>query len=506
MTVVASEATIPLADLDAVLAPRDQMVRERALGSGRYELEEGPFRHYRRTVVVEHLPDGQRAHVRQTVDFRLAIPYFAVVFVLPVRMTLRRIGPMRHHFPWWSPPCRLDAAASQALGTLCAASIVAGYLNTLLTQTIAFAADEFDVGNSAQGVAGGVVRVGGMLAFAVVALADRRGRRTLVLWTAALGIGVASLGSLAPSLPWLTATQFLARPLGSALLVVVAIQAVEEMPAGARAYAVSLLAMTTGLGAGLCVLALPLADLGESGWRIVYVIPLVALPLLRGVARNLHESRRFERPHVEATMAGHGRRFWLLGISALLVSVFTAPGSFFQNRYLEDERGFSAARISLLTVVTNAPGGLGIIIGGRMADARGRRIVGAIGLLGNAVGTALFFALAGWPLWGANALGAVVGGMSVPALSVYGPELFPTSLRGKANGLLTTLGLTGSLIGLVLVGWLSDRIGSFALPISLVALGPVMVAVLVLVAFPETAKHELEELNPEDRLPPPSSP
>ena len=141
------------------------------------------------------------------------------------------------------------------------------------------------------------------------------------------------------------------------------------------------------------------------------------------------------------------------------------------------------------------------MFGGRVADARGRRVVGAIGLATGAIGSAMFFRTTGWQMWWWNLAGSVFGSMSVPALAVYGPELFPTALRGKANGLLAAIGLCGSLIGLVGVGVLSDHFdGSFATPMALAAVAPVLVALLVLVAYPETAQLELEQINPEDVL------
>ena len=152
--------------------------------------------------------------------------------------------------PWWAPPERLDDRGANALGALGLLSIVFGYLDTLFTQTIPFAGDEFGAGNSAQGVAGSVVRVGGVIALVVVAAADRRGRRKALLWSAAAGCALAATGALAPSLPWLAASQMLARAFATALVILVAIVAAEEMPAGSRAYAISLLAMAGGLGAG----------------------------------------------------------------------------------------------------------------------------------------------------------------------------------------------------------------------------------------------------------------
>ena len=57
----------------------------------------------------------------------------------------------------------------------------------------------------------------------------------------------------------------------------------------------------------------------------------------------------------------------------------------------------------------------------------------------------------------------------------------------------------GSL--LLVVCSLSDRSGGLADAMPVVAIGPALLAVLILVAYPETAHRELEDLNPEDPLP-----
>ena len=101
-------------------------------------------------------------------------------------------------------------------------------------------------------------------------------------------------------------------------------------------------------------------------------------------------------------------------------------------------------------------------------------------------------------MWMWSVIGGIVGGLTVPALGVYRPELFPTGLRGKAAGILELIGVCGSAVGLIFVGHLADRWGSFAGPIAIVGCAALAVAVLVVVAFPETAQRSLEELNPED--------
>lgn len=496
MSPLVTSRVLTRAEAEAALIPRAGLVRERPAGDSRFEAVEGPVAAYERRVETEPL-DEDRVRVTETIEFRLAIPFFGWLFAMPFRRALARGDPRT---PWWAPPDRVDARGATVLGTLAVAAIVGGYLGGLLSHTIAFAGREFDASAAAQGTAGIAARFGGVIALLVAAgAADRFGRRRTILVTAAVGCIVTAVGALAPSLAWHTAAQAIARPLGIALLVCVSIAAAEEMPAGSRAYAVSVLGMSAAFGSGIGIMALPLADIAPWGWRLLHVLPLVGLPLLVRVGRHLPETRRFERPHVEARLAGHVGRFWLLAASAVLVNLFVAPASFFLNKFLVDERGFSAAGVAAFTLVTATPGAIGVLVGGRLADTRGRRPVGAVALVVATVGTVFAFHSVGSPLWLWTLLASVVGSASVPALGVYGPELFPTSLRGRVGGLLAITSLVGSAVGLLVGGAVADSPGGLATALIPLALGPLAVAALVLLAYPETARRELEELNPEDR-------
>jgi MFS family permease len=197
-------------------------------------------------------------------------------------------------------------------------------------------------------------------------------------------------------------------------------------------------------------------------------------------------------------MAGHGNRLLLLAASAFLLALFATPASQLMNQFLREERGFSASRISLFSVLTNTPGFIGVVVGARLADLRGRRIVGAVAVVGGVGLTAAMVLSSGWSMWALSLVGAIIGAAAIPALGVYGPELFPTSLRGRANGLISVFGVSGTVVGLLTAGYLSDRWGGLGRPLLLLSIGPLVMAVLVLVAYPETAHQELEELNPED--------
>ncbi|HEY4376519.1 MAG TPA: hypothetical protein VGM93_05150, partial [Acidimicrobiales bacterium] len=56
----------------------------------------------------------------------------------------------------------------------------------------------------------------------------------------------------------------------------------------------------------------------------------------------------------------------------------------------------------------------------------------------------------------------------------------------------------GSATGLVIAGRLNEHYGHYGPGIALVGIGPLVVAVLVLAFYPETAHRSLEDLNPED--------
>ena len=551
--------------------PRSDIVAEHAVGADLFEALDGPFSRYERrltlnradsavsdetttatstvsnetTTATSAVSQDQRRYtaedglweLTETIDYRLAVPAWGWLFYWPVRRAL--LNRQETHRYWWAPPDRLDARCSTILALLCTIQVVDGYLGTVLTQTITFAADEFGHDNTAQGIVLAAVRVGVLIALVTVALADRHGRRRLLL---AAGIGSCAftvLGALSPGLWFLGGSQLVARGLSTALGILIFVFAAEEMPARSRAWSISVLVLCAGLGSGMAVWVLSVADIDIRAWRIVYLVPLAGGALLIWAGRRLPESRRFQIAYTEPTHTGqddarHGEllerqpepdavvnrqaaasrvdnsveqtrarrnsRLRLLAVSAFLLAVFAAPASGLRNDFLKDERGYSATAIVAFTLATNTPAGIGIFVGGQLADRHGRRRVGAAGLVFGAVLTASAFFVKGAALWLLAVAGVTLGAIAVPALAVYGPELFGTQSRGRSNGLITTVGVAGSALGLLVAGWMSDALdGRLGPALALLAAGPLIVAVLVLWKYPETAGKELEALNPEDR-------
>jgi len=507
------------------LQPRDGLVVEAAAGDGHFVLGRGPFTEYERIVSIGSADvDGERGDhdgqvtVTETIVYRIAVPIWGFLFARPVRRALRNPSPTPRR-AWWMPPDHLDARAASGLSLLCVFSVLGGYLGTLLSQTNTFFKEEFGSTDGQIGTMLAVVRIGALLALAVVALADRRGRRWVLLGSALAGCVITATGALAPSLVWLGISQTLARAFATALILVISIMAVEEMPAGSRAFAVSLLTASAALGGGMCVMLLSVAGLGEAAWRVLFVVPLAAIPAVVRLGRRIPETHRFTTANARGSTGGGAdspgdgaapRRWWripkgldrgrlaLLSVSGLALAVFAIPASAFLNEYLRTERHFSTGAIIVFQLATNTPGGVGIVVGGKLADRRGRRLVGAVGLAAGVGFSLATYLVAGWSIWLFSLLASLIGAMAIPALAVYGPELFPTHLRGSANGIINLASVVGSAVGLLLAGRLADQMSSLGPAMAVLALGPLVVIGLVLLRYPETASVELEHLNPDD--------
>ena len=389
----------------------------------------------------------------------------------------------------------------RVLWLLALASIPFAFVNTLFTQTVSFAADDFGRTDSAIGVGAAITRWGVIIVPPIALFADRIGRRTMLVaaaWAAPLS---AASGAVAPNFEWLVVSQSLARPLALVINVLILVILTEEMSRETRARSVGLVAIASSVGAGVAVAALPLADTSDAGWRWLYLLSLIWLPVAFVLQRQLRETQRFTRVQtftdsVPVARVSRSRLFTQI-VAAFLISVFIASASVYFVNYLRDERNYNALMVSIFTIVTAMPAGFGLIIGGRIADRRGRRQVGAFSL---AIGTLLVvvaFATAGPAMWISQLVGGFFLGISFPALGVYRGEMFPTAHRSAGAATVTACGLIGGSLGLIAAGQLLARGWSYGEVMATLALAPILVMVLVLTKFPETVHRELEDITPD---------
>jgi predicted MFS family arabinose efflux permease len=280
-----------------------------------------------------------------------------------------------------------------------------------------------------------------------------------------------------------------------------------------------MLALAGGFGFSFSVVTLPFGDLAPWAWRIPFALGGATIFLAPAVARRLGETARYTalsmrtdvvRGRARDVFDRHRSRFLLLAVVAFLTSFFSGPSSSFMNKYLTDIRGFTNTDIALFRSVTTAvPGLVGIIVGGRLAELRGRRPVAALALA-VATGTQMiFFLTGGLSLWVMAAVSIFMAGAGGIALGTLDAELFPTEVRGTSNAMLYVLSVVGSATGLLIAGGLADELGGIGRSVALTGIGSLLVALIVVPLLPESAARVLDDVSPTqtttDARPPPAT-
>ena len=474
---------------------------------------QGPYTSYRRSVTLSKVPNSEgQLLVRQIIDVELQTPFLKWLLWPPIAAELKRLTPRKRN-PWWLPPEILDARSISILCVLAILAIIAGYQNSLMSQTLTYAVKDFHASNFAESVVISLSRIDVLFTLLMMVVADRLGRRKVLLHTVFWGAILSALGALAPNLQWLALAQSAARSFVAAALALIVIYAAEEMPAGSRAYAIGILTACGVIGAGANVFLV--AGVNFYSWRTIFAISALGCLFIPACAKVLPESKRFIKRESRLerskgvglgvvrdipTLRSHMSRLILLICLGLLIQLFAFPTTQFLNQFLRTERGYTPGHIVIYNVFTTIPGALGLYGGGRLADKYGRKGVAAFSLVVGSLAMVAGYLSHGWEMWFFHMIAQVLGGALIPATTVLGPELFPTNLRGVSFGIFTIAQGVGSVIGLLLVGWLagSARLGNLGLPMAVVGVGPILMAIILLRYFPETAHLELEQINPED--------
>ena len=220
----------------------------------------------------------------------------------------------------------------------------------------------------------------------------------------------------------------------------------------------------------------------------VYVIPCSAS---RSALRRRRACRAAGSPPT-ATSPCSGPRPDRAGRFFLISAVRDAGHEQLMNDFLKDERGFSAcrARCSMADDMDGIRAG-----GRRMADVLERVDRGG-GVAGGAHAhpVASFMSTAG-PMWVWNLFGTILAAAAGPALGCTACAFVPHGAQA-ADGIIQTVSVAGSALGLVFAGHLVDQQVALASAMRPLLIGPLVVAVLVLLFFPETARRRLGGAEP----------
>lgn len=412
------------------------------------------------------------------------------------------------------PPVALPGHQIKVLLLVSFAFMIAGYDIQLLGLVLPYVAGDFGIQPGDEGEIIMYARFGVLVAFPLAMLADRFGRRRMLLVTI-LGSAITTLlTAFAQNETQFVFLQASVRTFGYAQDMISIVVIAEEIADQARGWALGLLAASAALGGGLSAVIFTLIEILPFGWRALYVIGAVPIFIIAWAWRAMPETRRFEQLKAEqanqtgpkglaaawanfhALAVTHGRRFWtVMGLTFPLAFGLTCAMVLLPT-FLKSDLNLAPHWVSAIFVGGGLFGLFGNFLAGRYADRHGRKpvflfaslvFIAAMGTLYLGPHQPILIGV----LWGLGvfcffALEVVVGAWSA--------ELFPTENRSTASGARLAVNIIGGGAALLVQSFLYGPLGGRAESIA-VLLPAIVIATIIAMAFiPETSGKTLEEI------------
>ncbi|MCP5070409.1 MAG: MFS transporter [bacterium] len=359
---------------------------------------------------------------------------------------------------------------------------------------------------------GALVHFGAIPAFFFGPIADRLGRRRVLMGTIVAYTLLTGATAFAPDSTSFVVLQFLARMFAVAEVMLAYVVITEELDPESRGWGIGALAALGACGHGLAYGLLPFIHYLPTGWRVPYLSGLGALLAIAWMRRNLPETARFEAHAARRVPTGTLRavvepliglarmypgRLAAIGSVIFLLAFAERAASFFGPKYLQEVHGWLPGQISAMGI---ALGIIGITAGawaGRASDRYGRRVVAAAFLVAHPIAVLIYYNLGGFvlpPAWILMVFTGMAGGV---VLAATANELFPTSYRSTASGARTIIATLGGVLGLSAESALYAITGSHWTAISMLVAVGLAAPVIFWLTIPETAGQNLENVSPE---------
>lgn len=417
--------------------------------------------------------------------------------------------------PWWIPPilggvpAQIEAAHLRLLGLVSLAMLFENYDLCMLGHSLPQIAKAFDLDDVELGWFTTLTRLGALAAIFVLPLADRIGRRRLLLLSL-VGMSMGSvLTALAQSPVQFVAAQIATRSFIISAAVTSFVMVSEEFPAANRGWGIGILGGVGAVGFGLGTLLYGFVQWLPFGWRALYAIGVLPLLLLPMMARGLQETARFTasqsdnidggttqgilRPFADLLRRSPGRVAAVASIGAL-ANAGIGPSFQFVSQFLQIERDWTPGTFAAFSIGFGAIAVLGNPLAGHLSDRFGRRVVASVVLGLFPLATMAFYlgppALIALP-WTLMLLLAMASSVCVRTLAT---EVFPTAYRGTGAGMIALIETVGATTGLMAYTLLVTALGSQVVAISSVVTVCFGAAACVLLV-PETAQRALEDVS-----------
>jgi AAHS family 3-hydroxyphenylpropionic acid transporter len=391
------------------------------------------------------------------------------------------------------------------------------YIQALGGLAAPFLAADFQLDDAAITAIAGWIALGAFGTALATRLADRYGRRRVLVASFAGLPPLALVSALAWGVPSYVVPQIGVNALLGTLVTALAVAVAERSTDAGRASGQAWFGFYASFGGAVALIMGALVPLLPGGWRAFWglaALPVLAIPLVRA---RLAETERFttarDSGRVATTRArdlfrgAYRRRAIGLLAVALLKPVAVAATSTWPYYHMVKTLELSPATASLVYFLGGGIGLVGNPLGARLTDRWGRRPTSLLGtLLAIASGVAFYYvpaetaAISPLPM-----LVALMAGNQI-ATSAFtvadrciDAELFPTALRATYLGaarLMTAGSGVAAMFGLSVLAAPLGSLGNAIAVLSIASLLPALAIFLAVV--PETRGLSLEHASLED--------
>ncbi len=384
-----------------------------------------------------------------------------------------------------------------------------GFDDALINIALPYIQADFGLNTQQVSYSLSIIGLGTMFAFFLVRLADKMGRRPILLFSIVCYTLCSFITAFAQNMMFLVFWQFLARIFligcWSLSYVIVA----EEFEAHQRGKASSILQAVAVSGALVLSLLLPVFTALNIGWRGMYIVG--ALPLIpvvifhkwlpetqmflemkaKRIAGIEEENPKEKQNFFEVWKPEYRKNMIIMSIVWVLL-YFGVKGSLnFYSLHMVNDLGWTPTMITIGMASMTIVGMFIIVLNGKLVDKVGRRKGALIILSVGAISAATLFLAKNFIV--ILIVGCIAGGFTNSFLMVASTitnELFPTEVRANAMAWSNNIvGRLGQVLVPSVVGLLSVYMG-LANSVAFVVMLPIIAALMIWFLLPETKGNE----------------
>jgi predicted MFS family arabinose efflux permease len=403
---------------------------------------------------------------------------------------------------WFWPDQKATKSEWQLILLLGTAFLVSRYDFTLLSLALPDIQRDLNIAERDLGQFIAFARLGAIAALPLAVMADRMGRRRLLIATI-IGCTLCSVGTaFATNWQMFSVLQFASRAFTAADEIISVVVILEEVAIRRRGWAVGMIAAAGGLGDGLAAALNPLSKILPGEWRALYLIAVVPLVIIVFLRRGLKETDRFmaiaqKREDgwgtIWAGLAAHPKKLGALLLVSVIYHIPISAALSLMSKFLQESHDYSRGQVSILFIVAGAIALICNLVGGSLTDRIGRRAGFTVACFMMVVGFGVFYLAPTSivPFAWCFALFAFLASHSI-FLAISG-EAFPTISRTTVAALMLAIGSVATAFGLVAEGWLFERLESHALAVVSLLPAFILAGLSALALLRETAGTELQD-------------